>query len=257
MHQKITNHFKRFSPSLLLGKIRVFRKYKNFKIQKELVIQLRNFELSLNSDSSASADEPFSHYDAFYFWLAQDIQKKTNLKILDLGGKKIINGWLSVSNEVYAVNLRAPEDTISNVNYVEADGSKQLPFANNIFDVFISPVSINLIGLGRYGDAVDANAIPNLVSELDRVMKLNSHLYISIVFGSDKILFNHHIVFSFPSIKIMFQNWEIEDYLIDCQNANQNFNKVRFTKNLDHVSYSLPEVEKIIFLKLKRKLTQS
>jgi hypothetical protein len=253
MCQYLTRHLKRFAPSLILGKIRVIKNYKKFKKQKESVMQLNDFELSLNGDSSTSADEPFSHYDAFYFWLARDLQKKLNLKILDLGGKKIINGWLSVSNQVISVNLIAPEDTISNVIYVEADGSKQLPFANNVFDVFISPVSINLIGLGRYGDTIDANAIPNLVSELDRVMKLNSQLYISIVFGADKILFNHHIIFSFSSIRKMFQNWEIEDYLIDCQKSDQNFKHGRFTKNLDLGSYPLLESEKIIFLKFKRK----
>jgi SAM-dependent methyltransferase len=244
----------RYSFSLNLGKLRLLKSYLSYKKQKNLVPIMQEIDIMLNGDSSASPIESFSHYDAFYFWIANDIASKSGQKILDLGGKKIMNGWLSVLNDVYSVNLTAPIDSISNVNYVVTDATKALPFPNAYFDTFISPVSINLIGLGRYGDSVDASAIPNLITELDRVMKKDSALYISVVYGFDKVMFNHHVVLSFATIEKLFQNWKIDDFLIDHQETYGNDPQDRFTKNLDTDGSLSCKNENVIFLRFGRKL---
>ena len=206
--------------------------------------------IRLNGDSTTSAVEPFTHYDPFYYWIGRDIAEKSNQKILDVGGKKLINGWLSVMNEVISVNLTVPVDQISNVEYVATDVTKRLPFNDQHFDVFISPVSLNLIGFGRYGDDIGAKAIPNFVSELSRCMKANSVMYISVVLGKDQVMFNHHFVLSFPTITKLFSSWIIEEFLIDNQASTQETSAGRFTSDLQTAMNS--NSEKIIFLKLTR-----
>ena len=164
-----------------------------------------------------------------------------------------MNGWLSVLNDAYSVNLAAPNDSISNVTYIVADASNPLPVPNASFDTFISPVSVNLIGLGRYGDALDASAIPNLISELDRIMKPDAVLYVSVVYGPDRIF---SIIMSFPllTIKKLFLNWEVENYLIDHQSTHAYRDEDRFTKDLDTKSSYSSKNENIIFIKFNRKL---
>jgi hypothetical protein len=240
------------TPISVTGKMKVLKKYLYFKRQFRTLPEWDNVGIKLNGDSSASAVEPFTHYDAFYYWIARDISYKKSQKILDIGGKKVINGWLSVMNEVTSVNLVTPVDGISNVKYVAADATKRLPFNDEEFDVFISPVSLNLIGLGRYGDNVDPNAIPNLILDLSRCMKQNSVMYISMVFGEDQVLFNHHFVLSLATIKKLFANWQIEEYLIDNQNLTSDNIEGggRFSGNLQLTVN--PQTERIIFLKLVR-----
>ena len=251
---KLVTKLSTYSFSLNIGKLRILKSYLSYKKQKNSVPIMQEIDIMLNGDSSASPVESFSHYDAFYFWMAKDIAKKEGQKILDLGGKKIMNGWLSVLNNVYSVNLAAPNDSISNVNYVVTDATKSLPFPNAYFDIFISPVSINLIGLGRYGDNVDPSAIPKLISELDRVMKKDAALYISVVYGSDKVMFNHHIVLSFATIEQLFPKWKIDNYLIDHQDTYSHNPHDRFTRNLDtNISFSSKN-ENVIFLRFGRKL---
>jgi ubiquinone/menaquinone biosynthesis C-methylase UbiE len=144
-------------------------------------------------------------------------------------------------------------DTISNVNYVIADVTQKLPFPDSQFDIFISPVSLNLIGLGRYHDNINPNGIPNLILELQRVMKSDSVMFISLVLGQDRILFNHHVVFSFQTIETLFHGWKIENYLVDLQIINKNqYSVPRFSKNLTYIMKYFSENENIIFLKLVR-----
>jgi SAM-dependent methyltransferase len=235
---------------IIYGKIKIYNKYRKFKKEFLTLAEWKGFQLKLNGDSSTSAEEPFTHYDAFYYWIAKEISQKKDLKILDVGGKKLINGWLSVANHVTSVNLTSPIDKLSKVDYVAADVTKSLPFNDDYFDVFISPVTLNLIGLGRYGDNIDPKAIPKFIQELSRCMKQNGIAYISVVLGNDQLLFNHHYIISFPTIKKLFTGWKIKAFLIDNQEITLNSNSERFSEDLQNKS----EVnsERILFLKLER-----
>lgn len=251
----LKSYFKFFVsiPLNVRRKYQVLMGFKLFKDQAKLVPILSDTEINLVSDSTTSPHEVFAHYDAFYFWIGRDIWQKSKLYILDIGGKKIMNAYLSANNFVTAVNLVSPVDTISNVNYIVADVTKKLPFTDSYFDLFISPVSLNLIGLGRYGDNIDAKAIPELIQELSRVMKDDSVMYISMILGRERIQFNHHYVFCFETIEKLFHGWKIIDYLVDLQNIDLNYVGSRFTRDLDSIMEFLSENENVIFLKLVRK----
>jgi hypothetical protein len=244
-------------PKVLLGKVRVIKKFLKFRHQIKSVKFFQDMPLTLVGDSSTSSTENFTHYDAFYFWVGCELEQRAESReqILDIGGKKLINGYLSIKHFVTSVNLSAPVDTISNVNYVIADVTQKLPFLDDQFDVFISPVSLNLIGMGRYYDNIDPKGIPNLILELQRVMKSDSVMFISLVLGQDRILFNHHFVFSFQTIETLFHGWKIENYLVDLKISNKNqHSNPRFSKNLTYTMKYFSENENIIFLKLVRNI---
>jgi DNA modification methylase len=209
--------------------------------------------MELQGDSTSSPVEYFTHYDSFYFWVFSSLEfESRNLRILDLGGKKIANGILSLRYRVTSLNLAIPIDGITQVKYVLADATKPLPFNDNSFDLFISPVSLNLIGLGRYGDSIDPQAIPHLITELERVTTKKSIMYISIVYGESRVYFNTHIKFRFQDIEQIFRAWRIDDYLIDIGQPDSDLGLPRFTKDALAVEKSLSRNENVIFLKLER-----
>jgi len=53
---------------------------------------------------------------------------------------------------------------------------------------------IEHIGLGRYGDPIDPNGSIKACKELQRVLKPNGTLYISLPIGKPRICFNAHRV---------------------------------------------------------------
>ena len=211
-----------------------------------------NFSRSIQGDMSASALERFSHYDAFAYFTHNRVREisSNELKVLDLGSVKLSTALLSLNHEVTSLVLVDPNDEISKTNYLVHDAALPLPFENNSFDVFTSTVSVHLIGLGRYGDLIDSDAIPNFIRELDRVLKPNSDLFISLALGKNALKYNVHWEFELETIKSLFEKWVLEDYLIDVRSSQFHLDGPRYTKE---VPASINEgANHVIFLHFKR-----
>ncbi|MDO8713799.1 MAG: DUF268 domain-containing protein [Polynucleobacter sp.] len=211
------------------------------------------FQKSLIGDTSADPLEFFSHYDAYSFWLAQKLMVAGNGKsILDVGNLKVTNGMLSLTNDVTSLVLADCEDKISSVSYVIQDISKPLNLSDNSFDVFTSSVSLHLVGLGRYGDEVNPNALIQFVDELNRVMKEKSELIFSISYGRNFLAFNEGWKFDIETIKSIFGQWELVDWLVDNKSSHtvHPFEQ-RFTKDLSLDGWGYGEY-RVIFLHFKR-----
>lgn len=177
---------------------------------------LKGYAITMIGDCSGDPTEAFTHYDILAFWLAKkliDIGKE--LKILDIGSRKIVNSLLSAQHNVTSIVLADCGDTTSRTKYAIHDVSDPLPFLDNSFDVFTSTATLHLIGLGRYGDRLNPNALPNLINELDRVMQPESHLIFSIQHGREtRLLFNNGWVLTLEKLKSLFSKWELSDHLI-------------------------------------------
>ena len=80
----------------------------------------------------------------------------------------------------------------------------RLPFA----DASLPSVSclhvIEHIGLGRYGDSLDAEGARRAATELQRVVSMGGKLYLSTPIGRERVCFNAHRVFSVATILAMF-----------------------------------------------------
>lgn len=159
----------------------------------------------------ADPAESFTHYDAFAYWEGKRLAEiGSNLNILDIGNRKCINSMLSSQHNVTSIVLKSCGDDISKVKYVIQDVSDPLPFSASSFDVFTSAATLHLIGLGRYGDRLNPNALPSLINELDRVMKPESHLIFSAQLDDkSRLLFSNGWVFTLNFIQMLFANWEL------------------------------------------------
>lgn len=185
-------------------------------------------------DASANPTEFFDHYDAFGYWVAKKVANKgTCQSILDIGSVKLMNAILSASHDVTALVLADCGDQISEIRYIKHDVSDRLPFGDSTFDIFTSSVSLPLVGLGRYGDKLNPACLPNLIEELNRVMKPDADLLISMCLGKNMLNFNNGWFLDMPTIKKLFPHWSVVDFLIDNQSAPKGWpvNEARFSKD--------------------------
>lgn len=233
---------------LLINKLKTFRK---------LLVQnpvFREFPIINVGRFREDAVEFFDHYDSFSYWQStklKSIGEKKN--ILDVGNKKSVNAISSINNNVTAIVLNNCDDTLSNVQYVIHDIDNKLPFRDECFDIFTSMCSLNLAGLGRYGDTISATTLTKFLEELKRVMKGSSDLIISLAYGHNCLNYQNTFIFNITTIKEIFSGWSLVDHLIDNDSGNVAITEglSRYTTNLDLSNYKLGDY-RLIFLHFKR-----
>lgn len=205
--------------------------------------QLYGIAKTIVGDSTVSGSEEFSYYDVFYFWSLNAIKDRIrpDLKILDIGGKKLAAGILSVFCDVTSGVLKLPNDKISNVKYIELDAGKKLPFQNSEFDIFMSPASIHTFGTGRYGDDLNPQAIPDFIKELYRIMKPGGLVFLELPVGPDLLRFNAGYNLSLETILVLFKEFNLKDSLFESVKVEANFDMPQFSKepnkNLNTLGY--------------------
>jgi hypothetical protein len=210
---------------------RLIRKSRSFVMRSELDAYLATMSadnplhgiaVRIVGDASADPTELFSHYDAFGYWVAERLARSgRRRRILDIGSPKKQNAILSAYHDVTAVVLADCCDRFSAVTYVNHDVTLPLPFPDRSFDCFTSTVALNLIGLGRYGDRVDANAIPHLIAELGRVATDEAELIVSLTLGPSLLSFNNHWCFDLDTIQRLFAGWRLRDAVADSWSAGR------------------------------------
>jgi hypothetical protein len=215
-----------------------------------------NFPKEVDKIYCANPKEFFDHYDVFGVWLSKKLLGTSGKKILDLGGKKMLNGILSLTHEVTSLVLELPDDEFSNARYIVADGANrknlQANFASKSFDIFTSTVSLHTMGLTRYGDELNPNAMIDFVTELDRIMRDEADLIFTLTYGKNFLKFNQGWVFDLSAIKEIFSGWQLVEYFIDNASCpNPVAYETRFTKDPDTSRYEFGN-HRTIFLHFRR-----
>jgi SAM-dependent methyltransferase len=225
--------------AFVLRRARLERSFREYVRRMGSNHRFSDFPKTNTGDTSADPREYFSHYEAYSFWLAAKLEAMGNKrKVLDLGNRKLTNALLSVTNDVTSLVLANCDDRISKVKYVIHDISDPLPFADGSFDVFTSLGTLQLVGLGRYGDKLDPHALLNLIAELDRVLKAEAHLIFSTSFGPNRLHFNNGWGFEFETVRQLFGKWRLVDYLIDNGSVEHPPPyEERYTKQVDYQGF--------------------
>jgi|SRR5579884_1342957 len=215
---------------------------------------LKKCGMSLIGDCSANPTEFFNYYDAFAYWEAEKLKNiSDSLDILDIGNKKAINAILSVQHNITSIVLADCKDSISKVRYLIHDVSNPLPLQDSSFDVFTSAATLHLIGLARYGDRLNPNALPDLIKELDRVMRPQSDLIIATPLGNKNHLsFNNGWVFTLDTLNVLFSKWRLADCLIDNASVPGAHYVERFTKSIDTLDHLLEGESRVVFLHFQK-----
>ncbi len=91
---------------------------------------------------------------------------------------------------------------------------KKLPFENNSVESISCMHTIEHIGLGRYGDALDVKGDLKAIDELIRVTQPNGTILFVTPIGKPRIEFNAHRIYSYEQIVEYFATCELEEFAL-------------------------------------------
>jgi SAM-dependent methyltransferase len=155
----------------------------------------------------------FTPIDPVYFyqdtWAAKKIFELKPTHHYDVGSSAKTIGILSQFVPITMVDIRPLPLQIHNLNFVEGS-ILELPFEDNSLESISSLCVVEHIGLGRYGDMVDAFGSEKSILELKRVVKVGGVIIFSVPVDSiNTVYFNAHRAFTRSYVMTLFDDFEL------------------------------------------------
>jgi hypothetical protein len=156
-------------------------------------------------------------FDAHYFyqgaWLARKVKQKAILPSMhfDIGSSVLTLSVLSAFVNITFIDYRPLDVEIDGLNCMSGD-VLNLQFESNSIDSLSCLHVLEHIGLGRYGDSIDAFGSEKAAKELTRVLAAGGSLFLSVPIGRNRVCFNAHRVFSAQSVINMFKELTLVEF---------------------------------------------
>jgi SAM-dependent methyltransferase len=156
-------------------------------------VRLRDSYPCLSDRTATTAFDP--HYFYQSAWLARRLAAIRPRVHVDVGSSVMMIGDLSAFVPTVFVDIRPLEARLTGLHSV-AGSIAALPFATGSQMSVSCLHVIEHIGLGRYGDPLDADGARKALLELQRIVAPDGRLYLSTPVGRERVCFNAHRVFS-------------------------------------------------------------
>jgi len=150
--------------------------------------------------------EPGGHPETFVdfecAFAAINIHRRAPRSILDIGSYRHFILGLLAHFPVTTVDVRNRRPLSPNETILTED-AKKLDLPDQSFDLVLSLCTLEHLGLGRYGDAIDFKADGKAFEEMIRVLKPGGHLIFSttITRARPAIGFNAHRIYSYAILQ--------------------------------------------------------
>jgi hypothetical protein len=158
---------------------------------------------------------PATPFDPHYFyqgnWLARRLADAKPAQHVDIGSSVLTMGVLSAHVPTIFVDYRPLLVRQSGLICVAGDINR-LPFSNRSVLSLSCLHVIEHIGLGRYGDPIDADGARCAAEELQRLVAEGGTLYLSTPIGRERVCFNAHRVFAPTTIRAMFSQLQLINF---------------------------------------------
>lgn len=163
-------------------------------------------------------------------WFARKIEARRPERHFDVGSSAKTMGLVSQFVPVTMIDIRPVEVQLDQFSFV-AGSVLALPFADGSISSLSSLCVIEHIGLGRYGDALDAAGSEKAAAELSRVLASNGDLYVSVpVDAICRIYYNAHRAFTreyflqlFPGLLLCEERYLYKTTLVADYRPNAGF----------------------------------
>jgi hypothetical protein len=189
---------------------RFFLSWLSFQRQKgDMSVSWRDTFPRLEDGVSTTPFDP--HYFYQGNWLARRLARSAPSQHVDIGSSILTIGVLSAHVPTIFVDYRPLETRQSGLISVGGDITR-LPFADKSLASLSCLHVIEHIGLGRYGDPLDAHGSRRAVHELQRVVADGGTLYLSTPIGRERVCFNAHRVFSVATILEIFSELRLVEF---------------------------------------------
>lgn len=193
--------------------IEVLKDYFAFKKINDGRFPIVVAKTSLKFDDKTLSTPFDAHYTYHPAW-AMRVLKKTNPKEhIDISSILSFSTMASAFFKVKYYDYRPANIHLSNLQSGQADLTK-LPFKDGSIESLSCMHTLEHIGLGRYGDAIDPQGDLKAISELKRVLKKGGNLLIVVPVGQRKIRFNSHRIYAYGQIMEYFKGYELKEFCI-------------------------------------------
>lgn len=201
------------TPFPLAGLIRI----PGFLLQYRAYRRLdKDGQISL-ADTYPCLTDAVSHtpFDPHYFyqgaWLARRLSAHGPQVHVDVGSSVMAMSVLSAAVPVIFLDYRPVRTVLPGFSAV-AGSVTQLPFRSGTVESISSLHVLEHIGLGRYGDPLDAAGSQRGAGELERVTRAGGRIYISVPIGRERVCFNAHRVFAAGTVTSWFRNSRLAEF---------------------------------------------
>jgi hypothetical protein len=166
-----------------------------------------------------------AHYVYHTAWAARKVKEINPVRHTDISSSLYFSGIVSAFVSVDFYDYRPADLNLSNLKSASADLTK-LFFTGGSLSSLSCMHTIEHIGLGRYGDPIDASGDLKAISELKRVLAPGGSLLFVVPVGRPRIEYNAHRIYSFEMIREYFKDFSLKEFsLVD--------DKGRFIENAD------------------------
>ena len=198
-----------------IGAVLAWRRVVSLRYLPRYVADWLAFRRQAGSWSVKAADSypcladrlPATPFDPHYFyqgnWLARRLADAKPRQHVDIGSSVLTIGVLSAHVPTIFVDYRPLVVRQSGLNCIAADINR-LPFADRTVASLSCLHVIEHIGLGRYGDPINADGARLAAEELQRLIGQGGTLYLSTPIGRERVCFNAHRVFAPATILSLF-----------------------------------------------------
>lgn len=187
---------------LLMRMPRLYGEWKMFRRSSPNSARLIDWFLQPDDATETTPFDP--HYFYQSAWAAGNISHQKPPRHIDVGSQIDLIAPLSGFVEVDFVDLRPLAASLPGLRCVKGS-VLSLPYADSSVLSLSCLHVIEHIGLGRYGDPIDADGTKKACKELQRVLAKHGHLYVTAPIGKERVEFNAHRVYS-PGRILQFFN---------------------------------------------------
>lgn len=156
-------------------------------------------------------------FDKYYFyqdtWAARKIFEIHPKQITDLGSTALLVGIISQFAPTVSIDIRPLPVSLPGLTCKRASIT-ELPFETGTIEFLSSMSVMEHVGLGRYGDKLDALGSINAFMEVSRVIKPGGHFLFSVPLShTPGLVFNAHRVFSKQQVTSFLSHFRLQEEL--------------------------------------------
>jgi SAM-dependent methyltransferase len=158
-----------------------------------------------------SSTEFDRHYVYHTSWAARILEQSRPRRHIDISSSLQFVGIISAFLEVEHYDYRPPDLCLDRLTTGFAD-LLNLPFADGSVSSLSCMHVVEHVGLGRYGDPLDAEGDTKAMRELMRVLAPGGQLLFVAPLGFPRVCFNAHRIYGYDQIRSAFANLELAQF---------------------------------------------
>lgn len=165
---------------------------------------------------------PYTRFDTHYIyhtaWAARKVQEIGAPEHVDISSSLYFSSIISAFIPVKFYDFRPAKLNLSNLVSAPANLS-HLHMESNSIKSLSCMHTVEHVGLGRYGDAIDPEGDVGAAHELSRVVAKDGNLLFVVPIGKPRIQFNAHRIYSYKMVIDMFPELTLKEFSLIPDNA--------------------------------------